>query len=176
MRARPLRSAALAGLIVLLVAGCTPDRGLDEPAPLFTSEAEAFAAAEQTYRAYVDALNAVDLSDPRTFEPVYALTTGDANAGERESLSRMHADGWSVSGTTVVESVHRETAASDLTQVRLSSCNNVSSILLVDAMGHSKVGATRPAVQSVAIRLTRADSSATSYRIDSITGGDRPCD
>ncbi len=51
---------------------------------MFASEEEAFAAAEETYRAYVDALNQVDLSDPETFEAVYAWTTGDANADERK--------------------------------------------------------------------------------------------
>ncbi|MET0860918.1 MAG: hypothetical protein ABW091_07810, partial [Microbacterium sp.] len=62
------------------LSGCTP-----QPAPTptptgFATEDEAFAAAEETYRAYVDALNQVDLSDPETFEPVYAWTTGEANA------------------------------------------------------------------------------------------------
>ncbi|HOQ22628.1 MAG TPA: hypothetical protein PLN62_09415, partial [Microbacterium sp.] len=68
-RTFPAVGAAL--LALALVTGCAP-----EPAPTptptgFASDDEAFAAAEATYRAYVDALNAVDLSDPATFEPVY---------------------------------------------------------------------------------------------------------
>ena len=79
--------------------------------PLFTSEADAFAAAEETYRAYVDALNQVDLSDPETFEDVYAWTTGDANADARETFSQMHADGWTVQGDTVAAVVVTLTSA-----------------------------------------------------------------
>src|SRR6188768_3952981 len=85
-----------------------------EPTPLFSSEEEAFAAAEATYRAYVDALNQVDLSDPETFEEVYAWTTGEANAGARKSFSQMHADGWIVGGESQVTKV--EPIESDLSK------------------------------------------------------------
>src|SRR5215207_2167659 len=95
------RVAALVVAVAVVSAtatGCQPEPGPSPSGPLFASEEEAFAAAEETYRAYVDALNQVDLSDPETFEPVYALTTGDANAEARRALTRMHADGWTVEG------------------------------------------------------------------------------
>ncbi len=96
------RVAALAfGLAIVagLATGCRPEPAPSPTAPVFSSEEEAFAAAEQTYRAYVDALNEVDLSDPATFEAVYAWTTGDANAqGSEDASVEMHADGWTVSG------------------------------------------------------------------------------
>ena len=100
------RVAALAfGLTIIagLGTGCQSEPAPSPTAPVFSSEEEAFAAAEQTYRAYVEALNQVDLSDPATFEAVYAWTTGAANAGARESFSTMHADGWVVVGDSVVE-------------------------------------------------------------------------
>ena len=76
------RFVALAALTLVtgLLAGCVGDPGPVETTPGFASEEEAFAAAEETYRAYVDALNQVDLSDPETFEPVFAWTTGELNA------------------------------------------------------------------------------------------------
>lgn len=64
-------------LAVVLVSGCTPT---PEPTPTptgFANEEEAFRAAEETYRAYVDALNEVDLADPATFEPLFVWTTGE---------------------------------------------------------------------------------------------------
>ena len=72
--------------------------------PAFATEEEAFAAAEETYREYVDALNQVDLSDPETFEAVYAWTTGDANAKERERSSQPGCTptGLAVLGSTAV--------------------------------------------------------------------------
>ena len=99
-RTFPAVGAAL--LALALVTGCAP-----EPAPTptptgFASDDEAFAAAEATYRAYVDALNAVDLSDPATFEPVYANLSGQALADEKKSLTTMSAEGWVVSGESKV--------------------------------------------------------------------------
>ena len=89
---------AAAALVLALALGmttaCQPEPAPSPSGPVFANEEEAFAAAEETYRAYVDALNQVDLSDPETFEAVYAWTTGEANASERKTLSQMHADGW----------------------------------------------------------------------------------
>ncbi len=83
MNLRLAAAAAALALAAVAVTGCSTPAGAPKPTPAFSSEAEAFAAAEATYRAYVDALNAVDLSDPSTFEDVYSWTTGDANAGAR---------------------------------------------------------------------------------------------
>ena len=80
-------SLALA-LVLGMATGCQPEPEPSPTGPVFANEEEAFAAAEETYRAYVDALNQVDLSDPETFEAVYAWTTGDANASERKTLTR----------------------------------------------------------------------------------------
>ena len=100
-----IRRAAAAAIVLALALGmttaCQPDPAPSASGPIFANEEEAFAAAEETYRAYVDALNQVDLSDPETFEAVYAWTTGEANAGARKSLLEMHADGWTVTGATV---------------------------------------------------------------------------
>ena len=85
MKSRLLAAAAVLACVLITTTGCfaQPD---PEPTPLFSSEEEAFAAAEATYRAYVDALNQVDLSDPETFEEVYAWTTGDANADDAQDV------------------------------------------------------------------------------------------
>src|SRR3546814_3928687 len=87
MLARSARALAVLALVGAAATGCvgTPEPRETTPTPL--SDAEAFAAAEETYRAYVDALNQVDLSDPATFEPVYALTTGDLNSQDRRNFS-----------------------------------------------------------------------------------------
>ncbi len=94
MRSRLSVIVAASALAAALLSGCTGEPAPVVSTPSFATEDEAFAAAEQTYRNYVDALNQVDLSDPATFEPVYAWTTGDANARARETFSQMHADGW----------------------------------------------------------------------------------
>ena len=87
-----IRRAAAAAIVLALALGmttaCQPEPAPSPSGPVFANEEEAFAAAEETYRAYVDALNQVDLSDPETFEAVYAWTTGDFNADETGRRSR----------------------------------------------------------------------------------------
>ena len=149
MPVQALARILLLTLLGALLAGCVAEPvGSATPSPPFRSEAEAFAAAEATYRAYVDALNQVDLADPATFEAVYEWTTGEFNASERESLSRMHADGWTVSGSSVIESIEEGKARSTLL-----ACVNVTGISLKDSHGTSQVSPERPKRYAMQVEL-----------------------
>src|SRR5690606_33009529 len=123
----------------------------------FASEDEAFAAAEATYRAYVDALNDVNLSDPETFEPVYALTTGDANAAARKSFSQMHADGWTVRGTSDIALVELVSFNDEDNETKLAICVDVSKVVVEDSDG-SPLAEDRPPIQSLSA-LARPEPS-----------------
>lgn len=139
---------AIAVLALALTTGCMPE---PEPTPSptgFASEEEAFAAAEETYRAYVDALNQVDLSDPETFEPVYALTAGEALDAAKSSFTRMSADRWVVGGKSVVTIVEPAGVNIERREVSLAICVDVSGVTLVDRDGVSQVG-SRPPEQSL---------------------------
>jgi hypothetical protein len=167
------RSVALAALVAvtLTVSGCAGSPEPTETTPALTSEEEAFAAAEETYRAYVDALNQVDLSAPETFEPVFALTTGEFESTERTNLSTMHADGWAVNGESLIRHLEPQSASPDFSSVELIACIDVTSVQLVDETGASMVGDDRPPIQSLLVHLTRGDS-ATRYLIAEVTGGE----
>lgn len=159
-------------LIVVGLAACAP-----EPAPSptptgFASEEEAFAAAEATYRAYVEALNGVNLADPASFDAVYELTSEDARNSIAKELSRMHADGWSVSGETRITTIrladwHDRVA-------KLAVCADVSGVTLKNAAGESMVSSNRPPVQSLLVEVSEADGRAA---ITSLVGrdGDPTC-
>lgn len=137
-----LRSATVAVLIGTCLTACaaTPDIA---PTARPSTGADAFAAAEATYRAYVDALNQVDLSDPATFEAVYAWTTGESNANERRALTKMHAESLRLVGTTVIEAfIATERHAQG--SVSAVVCTNVSAIDLLDPSGPSSVAPDRP--------------------------------
>ena len=163
--------AAFALATIAATAGCTPSAPTPSPTPTgFADEAEAFAAAEETYRAYVDALNRVDLSDPATFEDVYRWTTGDAYAGERESLSTMHANGWTVTGETVVVSVVGRTFAKGTQTGTVTACVNVESVRLTDAAGQSMVAADRPAVQTVEVGFQLAPDEGADAVLTELRG------
>ncbi|MGP3535045.1 hypothetical protein ACTU3I_09650 [Microbacterium sp. RD1] len=176
MFARAVRSLATAACAAVLLAGCT---GTPAPTPspsASLTDEEAFAAAEETYRAYVDALNQVDLSDPATFEPVYALTTGEANANERESLTQMHADGWSVGGETVLERVIGDSVESNSGGLSITAlvCTDVSSVRVVDAAGQSVVSPDRP--PKFTLRVVFAEIG-TGFAISSSNAVEEPgCD
>ena len=160
-------------LVIAVATGCQPEPEPSPSGPAFTTEAEAFAAAEETYRAYVDALNQVDLSDPETFEAVYAWTTGDANAGARESFSEMHAKGWSVRGASRVDRTEPLGAALEKTaSVSIVACLNVSDVTLVDADGNSAVAENRPDVQEVRVDTVASRTSSTGLLIADLDGSD----
>lgn len=176
MRTR-VPSAAIAGLLAVALAGCTPSSPPEPtPTPAFASDDEAFAAAEATYRAYVDALNQVDLSDPRTFEAVYDWTTGEANAGARTTFTEMHADGWVVVGTTTLRSMERSDQQFDPNSVGLDICLDVSEVSVFDSYGDSVVAADRRDLQPMLIRFDPADTS-TGLAIAMIDGREdgAPC-
>lgn len=167
-----LRAAAIVICAGVLAVGCTPTP-TPTPTPTgFANEAEAFAAAEATYRAYVDALNQVDLADPTTFEEVYRWTTGDANAGARESFSQMNADGWTVGGRSIVASI-TPSGSNDSSEQEISAlvCLDVSAVTLTDPSGSSVVAEDRRPIQSMAIVVVFAPTT-TGGLISSIDGAE----
>ncbi|MEV5071819.1 hypothetical protein MRBLMI12_003467 [Microbacterium sp. LMI12-1-1.1] len=170
MRTR-VTAAALGAILVLALAGCsTPESPEPTPTPAFSSEAEVFAAAEATYRAYVDALNQVDLSDPETFEAVYELTTGEANSGARETFSQMHADRWVVDGPTVVDLLEPSQTQPTSGYVEIDVCLDVSQVTLVDSDGESVVASDRRDVQSMRVALEPSPTNPTGFAISRIDG------
>lgn len=136
-----------AGMLV----GCTPKPvPIPTPTAAFTSEEEAFAAAEEVYRAYNDAFNAVDLQDPTTFEPVFKFTTGEYQESEREDLSAMHAEGYVRGGA--IEIINFVPAKASEESIVARTCNDVSSTTFTDSKGVNLVPADRP--NRVALDLT----------------------
>jgi hypothetical protein len=164
----------VSGLVALLLVGAMVTGCSGQPAPepstpsapTFASDEEAFAAAEETYRAYVDALNQVDLSDPATFEPVFAWTTGELNASDRKGLTRYHAEEVALSGTskvTLVQPANRSPNSLDI-----AVCLDVSQIELIGADGASLVDLDRVDVQTITVTLEEALSSPTGFLVSAI--------
>lgn len=162
----------VACLAAFSLSACAPPAPEPSPTPTgFASEEEAFAAAEETYRAYVDALNDVDLADPETFEPVYALLSGDANDQERKTLSGYHAEGWQVEGSSRVVELARLSWDASTGIATLGSCVDVSAVEVLDESGDSVVDSERRDIQSVLITL-EAPLDAEKFKISALTGRD----
>ncbi|MFB8386022.1 hypothetical protein ACFC3F_02660 [Microbacterium sp. NPDC055910] len=162
-----LRPVIAVCALALALGGCATSPHPAEPPPAFSSEAEAFAAAEETYRAYVDALNQVDLSDPATFEAVYAWTTGEANANERRSFSEMHAAGLTVSGISRYDAFNPVSFAASEGVVIVELCMDVSDVDLLDQSQTSVVPGSRPDLQPAVVTFHQSDATATGLWISS---------
>jgi hypothetical protein len=140
-------------MIAVMLAGCAPTpTPTPTPTAPFASEEEAFAAAEETYRAYTDALNAVKLNDPETFEPVFELSSGDFEAADRRKLSALHAESYSFVGQTTLVAFTGVGSAPPFETVKAIICVDVSGSDVVDRSGHSVVDRERPDMN--ALRVT----------------------
>lgn len=152
-------SALSAGLLALgMLSACTPT---PEPKPtktaLFASDEEAFKAAEETYRAYTEALNEVDTSDPKTFEPMFALTTGDFLAADKKTFSELHAEDLTMTGEVRVAKFSGMESAPPFEEVTATVCVDVSAADVVDASGVSQVAPDRPDVNALTVTFRTSD-------------------
>ena len=168
-----MMAIAVAGSIV----GCTP-QSAPSPSPstsatAFSSDAEAFAAAEATYRAYVDALNKVDLAKPETFEAVYEWLSGTALGQERKSLTDMHDRGWTVSGESRVVFFEGRTNSSAL--VMAVACLDVSSINLENSEGVSQVQNGRPPAYALQLAFSREEEAGKTQILEMVAVEDPKC-
>ncbi|MFK0241893.1 hypothetical protein ACIQTX_13640 [Microbacterium sp. NPDC090281] len=161
-----LGAVALVAVSAVL-AGCSPAPSpTPTPTAAFASEKEAFAAAEETYRAFTARLNQLDIADPATFEPLFALSSGEFEAADRKSYSAMHAEGFVIEGDTKVLSFQGVEAASPFDKVSAKVCLDVSAVTVTDSAGISQIDANRPNVYSLDVVFVADQSSLT---IDSVS-------
>ena len=161
-------------LAALMMSGCSDPAAPFEPEalPVFASDDEAFAAAEATYRAYVDALNDVVIADTNSFEPVFAMTIGELNADDRKYLSQLHASGVVKSGAAEVTFSEAMAGTAASGSVSLAVCLDVSQVHLADTSGMSFVDAERVDVQTMTV-LAQVDQDApTGFVIADVVGRD----
>lgn len=151
--------ALSAGLLALgTLAACTPE---PEPKPtktaLFASDEEAFKAAEETYRGYLSDLNATNLADTATFEPVYAWLTGTAVASEKKSLSTYHAEELQRRGKTAFDTFTPVTYNDDSPVVNL--CLDVSDVDLLNSSGVSVLPSDRLKRRALQVTFAPGDTA-----------------
>lgn len=147
--------------------GCTPETApAPSPTTAFASEEEAFAAAEETYRSYNDALNAVDPADPTTFEAVFAFSTGDFQNSDKENLSIMNAEHLTISGENKVSGFKGLSSSSTLDSVLARVCVDVSEVTITDPTGASRVDPNRPITSIIDVTFVDRDGE---FLIESAT-------
>lgn len=112
-------AAALVLAATLAVTACQPEPEPTPTGPAFASEDEAFAAAEQTYRAYVDALNA-RREDPTSTPDPQTFLVGDALEVDVETQQQLDQAGLRVVGNTEIAALVGTVVEGD--QVEIEVC------------------------------------------------------
>ena len=149
---------SLSALAIGSLVGCgSAPEPAPTPTPVFVSEAQAFAAAEDVYRAYNDALNSIDPSDPETFEPVFELSSGAFEKADRKNLSILHAERHSIAGDAVVLSFTGYSASPQYQTVTARICLDVSAVQITDENGASVVAPDRPEVYALDVTFELQD-------------------
>lgn len=134
MTSRATLPAATALLLVTLLSGCAPAPAPTPTAtPAFSTEAEAFAAAEETYRSYVEALNA-RRADPTAPNPQSYLV-GEALELDIETQQKLDQAGLTLVGRTTVSSVTGIEASEDLSELAVSVCLDSTGTRVLDESG-----------------------------------------
>ncbi|MDQ0641920.1 hypothetical protein [Microbacterium murale] len=152
-----IRMLTLLALTAAALSACTPT---PEPTPTptaaFASEEEAFAAAEEVYRAYNDALNEVDVSDASTFEALYALTSGDFEAADRKTFSQLQAENYTLWGEARVALFQGKEATEPYKEITALVCVDVSNSGISDEKGRSVVPSDRPDINALRVTFVNA--------------------
>ncbi len=133
---RNISLAAFALIGMSILAGCTSElTPVLTPTAAFSSEEEAFNAAEDVYRAYNDAVNArsngTEGADPQQY------LTGLALEGDIDTQNLLSTSELRVSGTAVVEAFTGESAdiSGSLPEITGIICLDVSDVSLIDKSG-----------------------------------------
>jgi hypothetical protein len=146
MRGRRRVGAALAAVTIWGLVACTP---APTPTPTgFTSEDEAFLAAESTYRAYVDAVNARREDSDSPVDPNSYLT-GEALESSIRAQKRLDERGVRLRGTTTVHAVTGRSASG--TRVTLEICVNSAETRVLDEHDNDVTPAEREDLGSLEV-------------------------
>src|SRR4051812_38415982 len=108
-------------LAASMASGCSASRAPAEPTPTFSTEEEAFAAAEETYRAYVDALN-TRRDNPSSEPEPESFLTGQALEVHFDPQQQLALAGLSISGPTAIGRLEPHSVSPDLSTVVVSVC------------------------------------------------------
>ena len=173
-RAAPALRFGIAAAVVAVsvgLAGCTPAPApKPTPTPLFASKAEAFKAAEQVYRDYVDAANAQQNGNPDA-DPQQFLA-GTALDEDIDSVRQFDESGLRVTGTSIIRSFRAQLYDPQSNEVEGLACLDVSRSRVVNAAGADVTPASRPAWVGLSVHMSPRKSG---LKIVSIDSNDKSC-
>lgn len=143
---RTVRLLPAIAIAALVLAGCVPGDPLPTPppssgsAPVFATEAEALAAAEEAYGAYLATVDAILADGGQNPERLQPLSSEALYEREARGFADLAAQGWRGIGTrtfTLSLQLYNDH------EVVVYSCDDVSYTDIVDAAGNSVVATDR---------------------------------
>ncbi|KQY96887.1 hypothetical protein ASD19_08020 [Microbacterium sp. Root53] len=152
-------SLVVAGLLLAGLTGCTPTPAPTPTPTGFASEDEAFAAAEETYRAYVDELNAYHAGDPGA-DPLKYFS-GEMREREAELMKQSEDAGLRTEGDLKIVSVDQDAAnvVAGAATIHLIVCHDSSDRRLVNADGDDVTLEDVPTRFAFDVEFTTVDRS-----------------
>lgn len=154
MRTRHLLTAIAALSVVALLSGCTPAKLYDKtatstssPTPVFASEEEALAAAEEVYARYLEVSSRIMASGGADAEQIKEVTTGEFLQASLQGFREVQMSAYRGEGKVEVRDIRIQSYFQGGGPGFLSvyACEDVSMTDVVDAQGVSVVSPTRPA-------------------------------
>ncbi|GAA3023978.1 hypothetical protein [Microbacterium dextranolyticum] len=154
---RGLQTGAGLLLALTVVTACTP-----APAPTptptgFASDEEAFAAAESTYRAYVNADNA-SRKDPTSTPRPTDFLTGEALNAEMASERKFSDAGVKLTGDVLIASIRQLEASS--TKAKIEACLDVTGTRVMNSEGVDVTPTDRSAQMTATIIVVWSNEGA----------------
>ncbi len=166
MRTGPFLVAAA---LLLALAGCVPTGTGGSPSPsasatpVFASDAEALAAAEKAYAAYLTVSDQIANDGGKDPERLDGLALRTLLSDDRYGFQSFADKGWHSVGTTtltktILQSTDLGTEATNQGAVTVYLCEDVSGVDVVDMNGVSVVSAGRPKQQQFQVSFDLVQS------------------
>lgn len=158
MRTGHLTGTALAAVLVLGMTGCVGGDPLPtlpptpSTTPVFASEEEALAAAEEAYAAYLEMSNLISSEGGAEPERIATVAAGDLLDASFDGFATLRTNGWRTEGLSRL--VASELQYADLAAepedeaVAAYVCVDVSGVDVLDSSGVSVVDPSRPDLQA----------------------------
>lgn len=153
MLTRRLTAFALGACLLGGLTACATAEPEPTPTPPFSSEEEAFAAAEETYRAYVDAENS-DRATSTNARDADGYLTGEALTFELDGRQLLSDSGVAVQGTVVLVGFQgQEALLNPPISVTAVACIDVSGTRVIDEGGSDVTPSDRAPRQALDLQF-----------------------
>jgi hypothetical protein len=146
-----LAAVTLVIAVGLSLGGCAPDAPAPKPTaspsptPLFATDEEALAAAEEAYAAYLSVTDQVFMDGAADIGVLGTVATRKQLDLDREELSKAAEMGYRSQGSTTFENMTLQSRSdNDEAAVVVYLCEDVTSVDVVDSNGISVVSPERP--------------------------------